>query len=414
MATLQPAAAYAQRDSRHECDVVSLVNNEKATASDVQKALEENAPKSPNDNGLPRFTIIGKDGMFYMGIGAQFLGEAMMDWGDYMPSPVLFIPSALQAKSPGNGASTRFGWQTSSIYLNIVALPATENQIGLFFKGTFLGNNNNFTVYHFYGKYRGLTAGYTYSAFTDTEAQPMTLDFQGPDGYPSQTLFTAYWTQKFGNGFSGTIGLDSPQTGITTDATTGPVSQRIPSIPLNVRYAWHEGTSHVRLSAIYRPMQYRDLRSEKNRTISGYGIQLSGMTKIVGPLSVSYNAAYGEGIGSYLQDEEGLNLDAVSVSRPGVMKGVKSMGLTGGLNYAFSPKVSSNLVYSHLTNWLPDGAVTDDTSTYRYGDYVAANVIYNINRFISAGLEYDYGHRKSIGGESLHANRLQCQLAITF
>ena len=95
------------------------------------------------------------------------------------------------------------------------------------------------------------------------------------------------------------------------------------------------------------------------------------------------------------------------------MATVKTLGLTGGLSYAFSSKVSTNLTYSHLVNWLPEGADVSD-SQYRYGDYVAANVIWNINKFVSAGIEYDYGHRKSFDGEGLHANRLQCQLAVTF
>ncbi len=73
----------------------------------------------------------------------------------------------------------------------------------------------------------------------------------------------------------------------------------------------------------------------------------------------------------------------------------------------------TNLTYSHLVNWLPDDAVVSD-SQYRYGDYVAANVIYNINKFVSAGIEYDYGHRKDFNGNGLHANRLQCQFAVIF
>lgn len=89
------------------------------------------------------------------------------------------------------------------------------------------------------------------------------------------------------------------------------------------------------------------------------------------------------------------------------------MGVTAGVNIAVSPKVSANLVYSHLSNWLPDGAVSD-ASQYRYGDYAVANVIYAINNFVSAGVEYDYGHRKSFDNASLHTNRLQVQLAVTF
>lgn len=407
-----PFTVSAQRDNRLDKGVVTVVNSDTADTKIVEKHLKENAPQAPNDNGLPRFAIVGKDHKYYIGIGAQFLGEAVVDFGDNMASSTLFTPSAITLSSPGNRSSLGFGWQSSSIYLNVVALPGTDNQVGLFFKGNFMGNNNSFNCFHFYGKYRGLTVGYTNSLFTDAGAEPMTIDFEGPNGYPYVTLFTASWTQKFTDKFSGALGIEAPTTSLTTARETASVNQRIPAIPLYLQYAWDGGNSHIRLSGLVRPMQYRDLRAAENKTLTGLGVQLSGMTSIVGPLSFNYNAAYGRGISNYLQDDNGLGLDAVATV-PGKMEMVKSLGLTAGLSYAFSSKVSANVVYSHLTNWLPDEAAVQD-GQYRYGDYMAANVIYSINRFVSAGIEYDYGHRKSIDDASLHTNRLQMQLSVTF
>ncbi len=414
VATPFSVSVSAQRDNRTmEKDVTTLLFNDKADKAEVEKTLKENAPQAPNDNGLPRFAIVGKDKDFYLGIGAQFLGEGAFTWGDNISSNPLFTPSTLSPAKPGNGGNTQFAWQSSSVYLNFVAMPGTDNQIGLFFKGNFLGSNNSFNVFHFYAKYRGLTAGYTASAFTDGAAEPLTIDFEGPNGYPYLTLFTAYWHQNFTKNFSGAIGIDAPTASFTPSNSTERVSQRIPAIPLYLQYAWNDGGSHVRLSGLIRPMQYRNLDAGKNKTITGGGVQLSGMSSIVGGLSANFNAAYGKGIGSYLQDDNGLGLDAVATKTPGKMEAVKTLGITGGLSYAFSSKVSTNITYSHLVNWLPDDALVSD-SQYRYGDYVAANVIWNINKFVSAGVEYDYGHRKDFNGLGLHANRLQCQLAVTF
>lgn len=407
-------SASAQRDARHmEKGVTTPLHNDNADRDDVEKRMKENAPKAPNDNGLPRFALVGKNNEFYLGIGGQFLGEGVFTWGDNMPSATLFTPAALTPKTPGNGGNTQFGWQTSSIYMNFVAMPGTDNQLGIFFKANFMGNNNAFNCYHFYAKYRGLTAGYTNSLFTDGAAEPMTIDFEGPNGYPYTTLFTAYWEQNFTKNFSGAIGIDAPRVSMTTGTSTTKVNQRIPAIPAYLQYAWNDGAAHIRLSGIVRPIQYRNLTESANSTLVGGGIQLSGMTKIAGDLSANFNAEYGRGIGSYLQDDSGLGMDAVTSTEAGKMETMKTFGVTGGLSYTFSPKVSTNLTYSHLVNSLPDKA-TVDKDKYRYGDYVAANVIYNINKFVSAGIEYDYGHRKSFDGEGLHANRIQCQLAVTF
>ncbi len=407
-------SASAQRDNRHmESGVTTLIHNENANPDEVEKNMKSNAPKAPNDNGLPRFAIVGKNNDFYLGIGGQFLGEGVFTWGDNNPSATLFTPSSLTPSTPGNRSNTQFGWQTSSLYMNFVAMPGSDNQIGIFFKGTFMGEHDGFKLKHFYAKYRGLTVGHTTSLFTDGAAEPMTIDYEGPNGYPFLGLFTAYWEQNFTKNFSGAIGIDAPTASMTYSATTEKTNQRIPAIPLYLQYAWDGGKSHVRLSGLVRPMQYRNLAESANKAAVGGGVQLSGMTKVVGNLGANFNAAYGSGIGTYLQDDNGLGLDVVATSKPGKMETVKTLGVTGGLNYTFSPKVSTNLTYSHLVNWLPEDAVVSDNQ-YRYGDYVAANVIYNINKFVSAGIEYDYGHRKDFNGVGLHANRLQCQLAVTF
>ncbi len=406
--------ASAQRDNRNmESGVTTPILNDNAKPEDVESAMKSIAPKSTNDNGLPRFAIVGKNNDFYLGIGGQFLGEGVFTWGDNNPSATLFTPSSLTPSTPGNRSNTQFGWQTSSLYMNFVAMPSSDNQIGIFFKGTFMGAHDGFKLKHFYAKYRGLTVGHTTSLFTDGAAEPMTIDYEGPNGYPFLGLFTAYWEQNFTKNISGAIGIDAPTAEMTTSSTTQKVNQRIPAIPLYLQYAWNDGAAHVRLSGLIRPMQYRNLAAGENKTSVGGGVQLSGMTKVVGNLGANFNAAYGKGIGTYLQDDNGLGLDEVATSTPGKMETVKTLGITGGLNYSFSPKVSTNVTYSHLVNWLPDDAMVPD-SQYRYGDYVAANVIYNINKFVSAGIEYDYGHKKDFNGNGLHANRLQCQFAVTF
>ncbi|MDE5839307.1 MAG: hypothetical protein K2H49_00150, partial [Muribaculaceae bacterium] len=49
----------AQRDNRTmEKDVTTLLFNDKEDKAAVEKTMKENAPQSPNDNGLPRFTIV--------------------------------------------------------------------------------------------------------------------------------------------------------------------------------------------------------------------------------------------------------------------------------------------------------------------------------------------------------------------
>lgn len=392
---------------------VTVLNSDTVNSARVEKHFKENAPASPKNSTLPRFAIVGKDHKFYIGLSAQFLGEGVVDFGDEMPSAINFIPADLQPAPRGNRSSLGFGWQTSSVSLNVLAMPGTDNQLGLFFKANFTGGNGNFNVSHAYVRYRGLTAGYNSSQFNDGAATPVTIDNQGPNGYPDISLFTVSWTQRFSDHWSASVGLDAPSVSLSTGATTQEVNQRIPSFPVYVQYGWQGGNSHVRLSGLIRPMQYRNLVGDSNKALTGLGVQLSGIMTVVGPLSVNYSAAYGRGIANYLQDDNGLGVDAVAVETPGELQMTRNLGLTAGISFAITPRLTANASYSHLTNFLPDATV-GQTGQYKYGDYVAANLIYNVNKFLTAGIEYDYGHRKTFDSNSLHANRLQLHLAVTF
>lgn len=410
--------------------VVEVVVGDKGATVNVEEEFINNAPKKRNDNGLPRFAIVGNDNKFYLGVGAQFLGEGVFDFGDPMPSVYAFIPSSIGASTPGDGSQLRFTALTSNIYLNAVALPGTRDRVGLFFKAQINdgGNNYGFFVQHFYVTYRGFQAGYASSLFADGAAMPYTIDDQGPDGSANITLFTANYTVSFAKNFSFAVGVEEP----TADLTTGPgsrtVSQRAPAIPLFLQYAWGDGlNSHVRLSGLVRPMQYRDLLASENKTPLGFGVQLSGLAAVSPAVTLYYDATYGRGIADYLQDNTGLGLDAVpSFEKPGELALMKSMGLTGGLTVNITPRLALNAMYSHVTNWLPDAAClstdvprgeygpTVSPDTYRYGDYVAANLMYTFNKVLAAGIEYDYGHMKMFSGDSRHTNRLQAQLSVTF
>lgn len=409
------AVAQSAKDPYSPVDeeTVTVVVGEKGAAEDVTVSMMENAPKRLNDNGLPRFAIVGHDRAFYLGIGAQFLGEAAFTWGDQMPSTTDFVPASMTPRTPGNGGTLGFSAQTSSFYLNFVGMPNTGNKVGLFFKAEFdNGQNYGIKVSHLYATYRGGIVGYTNSFFQDGAAIPFTIDDEGPNGSVELKTFILGWNQNFTKNFSGGIGLDAPTANMTDGHGVGAVSQRIPAFPLYLQYAW--GASHLRASVLIRPLQYRNLVKQENKGLCGWGVQISGPIQLADPVTLYVDATYGEGIANYLQDTNGLGLDALPTrDGSGVMKPVRSLGLTGGLGFTLTKKLQANVMYSHITNWKNDEAIPV-LDQYRYGDYVAANLFYNVNKIVGFGVEYDYGHKKDFNGNSLHANRLQAQLAVTF
>lgn len=413
LATVCAVPAFAQYDV-DDAPNVTVIVGDKSNPDDVEIEFKENAPVNRRIQGLPRFAIVGNENKFYLGIGAQFLGEGLFDFGDNMPSPVDFTPSSMTRPAPGDGAQTRFTALSSSFYINAVALPGSKDKVGLFFKAKIKdGDSYGFHVSHFYARYRGFNVGLNSSLFQDGAAIPFTIDSEGPNGTADITVFTANYTQDFGKGFSSAIGIEEPTADMTTGSAAREVHQRIPAVPLYLQYAWGGGNSHIRLSGLVRPLQYRDLVADKNRTICGAGVQLSGLVNVTKPFTVYYSATYGRGIADYLQDDKDLGVDAVAEDLTGKCKAMTVFGITGGLSYKLTDHLTFNGTYSHLLNSRPDHT-TVAGDTYRYGDYVAANLFYTFNKILAAGVEYDYGHMAQFNGTNMHSNRIQAQLAVTF
>ena len=124
---------------------------EKNDSSRYYSTLHENAPHIFNEPDVLRFALLGKEGKFYMGIGANIKGVAVYDFGHPVSNPNDFAPSQIPMHiQPGNGAHFQISAQQSSVYLNVVALPGTKNQLGAFVSLNFRGDNYGPLLNHAY------------------------------------------------------------------------------------------------------------------------------------------------------------------------------------------------------------------------------------------------------------------------
>ncbi len=408
------AAVPKKHRVRNPATKVTVVGSHKASADSVKMAFEDNAPDVRNIEGIPRFAIVGNDNKFYLGIGASMRLNAVWDTGDENASVIDFVPASFTAAPEWNRSSLGFSAQTSNVYLNIVALPARKDQFSLFLSLNFKNPNYGVRLSHFYARYRGLTLGYTDSPFVDGDAVPLTIDDEGPNGTTSYSNVTAYWTQDFGKGFSGAAGIDTPSSSITYSTDVEEVRQRIVTVPAYVQYRWNDG-SHVRVSGLFRPMQYCDKLASKNRMLYGWGIKLSGLWGITPKLCAYYDVVGGSGIADYICDGgAGIGADATpSLLQPGFERTTGCWGMTVGLSYEIIRNLTAHGVYSQLHIDTNHRTLSPDTD-YRYGQYVAVNLIYNINPYVTVGMEYNWGKRVATTREKLHVNRLQALFSLSF
>ena len=146
---------------------------------------------------------------------------------------------------------------------------------------------------------------------------------------------------------------------------------------------------------------------------------LSGNLNPVEPLILYMQAAYGKGIGNYLQDIAGQPLSFIPEdSQPGHMTPSPMMGVSLGATYNIGKNGRSMLLCRSQGSECPPYAIAaavspDNINNYRYGFYAAGNVFYNISSYLQVGMEYLYGRRGTWNAGTAHDNRLQMQFMFT-
>lgn len=391
--------------------------NSSELKEDAHKAFTDNAPEGYKDL-VPHFAIFGKKDKFYLGIGGAVKVTAGIDLGDPTGNPNELITSEIETAGVGDHTKFNLSAMQSNLYFNFVALPGSGNQIGAFINMYFL-NNYTPVLQQAYLTWRGISAGYNYSVFSDNGAMPPTIDFEGPNAGTAFPLPTLSYTYKFGRdkAWAVSAGLELSQLSQTNSTRSRTVNQAAPDIPAAIRYSWNSQQDWVRLSAILRNMNYRNVDADKNTDVVGWGVSLSGTSEVVRNLRAYWTGTYGHGIASYIQDLNGCNLDLTPYGNGGGLKATRTWGAFGGLQYNFTPDVYMSASYSHVRNyaspWNGGEPLTFDEA-YKYAQYASGTLFWNITTIITTGVEYLYGRRVNNDGSQAHTNRIQAMLQVNF
>lgn len=381
--------------------------------------FHKNAPEDFQTTGIPHAAIIGHEGKFIIGIGGFIKGVAGIDFGHPIDNPDEFITSQIpMGPTEGDGARFNLSAQQSCLFLNMVLLPGSENEIGAFIEANFL--NGYMPVLQFaYLKYRGFQAGYDYSLFSDPACSPPAVDFEGPCSSTANPVAGMNYTKYLGKAFNWelSIGIELPQYSFTTtDKKTKSVYQRVPDIPLAAKYSWDSGNSWIRASAILRNLYYRNLVRNKNIDKFAYGFQLSGALAFLDNFTFYYQGVWGKGIGSMIQDTAGEGLDMTPVAGGNALKPVMLWGGFLSLQYDITERWTCSATYSHLRTYAKpyyDGTTARD-DLYKYAQYVSANIFFHATSYLDLGLEHIWGRRTDYSGAKAADNRLQACVQLSF
>jgi hypothetical protein len=195
--------------------------------------------------------------------------------------------------------------------VNVIASPSrfnfdlrTPTGVGYmraFIEGDFAGNNNTLRLRHAYGQWRRFIFGQTWSTFSDPDAEPDGIDFEGLNAIVLFRQPQIRWSFPLADRFRMAFALEDPRPDLT--GATG--INQIPDVVTRVRFEPRRG-GHVQLSGVVRQLRGEPLGfPEETVAATGYGINISGRL----PLKLLnerdqflFQHNSGRGLGRYISD----------------------------------------------------------------------------------------------------------------
>lgn len=365
-----------------------------------------------SDPAAPYFLFMSKDSQLAMGIGGCVRMRAWYDWGGAVPangfSPYL-IPMVPDPTNMRKFNTTPSG---TSLFFRVIGRNKKLGEYQLYIEANFNGyGGKDFHLKKAYASINDWTIGYAPTTFSDPSALPPTVDASGPNNKLSSTSVLVRYLHPFARNWTVAASLETPASAMTLTDSTKKVSDWLPDAAAFIQYAWGR-TEHVRLAAIARTLAYRDLIRKKNFNKIGWGLLLSAVGHPIPEVTVYGNVVTGRGFESLCGDLQIGNYDLVpDPNHEGVMYAPWAIGWNLGLQYNFTPNIFASVTFSE-SRYLPRKGTSG--SEYKWGNYLAANVFWNITPRIQCALELDTGERKNINGMHRRAQRVGAMAQFSF
>ncbi|MCH5217111.1 MAG: hypothetical protein J1F07_00930 [Muribaculaceae bacterium] len=365
-----------------------------------------------SDPAAPYFLFMSKDAQLAMGVGGCVRMRGWYDWGGAIPANG-FAPYLIPME-PDPTNMKKFGTTPSgsSLFFRVIGRNKKLGDYQLYIEANFNGyGGKDFHLKKAYATLNDWTVGYAPTTFSDPAALPPTVDASGPNNKLSATSVLVRYLHPFTNRWSIAVSLETPASGINESENTKKVSDWLPDAAAFVQYNWGR-SEHVRLAGIIRTLGYRDLLQKKNFNKIGWGLLLSTVAHPIPAMTIYGNVCGGQGFESLCADLQIGNYDlVVSPNTPGKMYAPWAVGWNLGLQYNFLPNLFASVSFSE-SRYLPEKGT--DGSEYKWGNFMAVNVFWNITPRIQTGLEFDTGERKNIDGRHRRAQRVGAMAQFSF
>ncbi|WP_102408382.1 DcaP family trimeric outer membrane transporter [Parabacteroides bouchesdurhonensis] len=394
-------------------NAIMLVTIDNA-GDEIVKVMNETQPQRFHDPKAPRFILTDQKGRFALGIGGYVKATAEYDFNG-ISDDVDFYPSLIPNRGQTNARNQfQMDATTSTVFLKLVGRTKNLGDFVVYTAGNFRGGDKVFELQNAYASFLGFTLGYDYSLFMDAAGAPPTIDYAGPAGMAFHRATQFRYEHTFMNCLKAGVGVEMTVVDGITNANEHIGVQRAPSVPIYLQYNWNKA-SHLRVAGILRGMSYDNLSADKMESETGWGILASTTFNLGKRVQLFGQGVYGKGISQYMNDISNLNVDIVpDPEKQGKMQVLPMMGWYAGMQYNITRNLFVSGTYSQSRLYSEKDYPQTPSEQYRYGQYLVANMFWNITPNLQAGVEYLRGWRTDFDDITRHANRINLSAQFNF
>ncbi|MEI3155425.1 MAG: DcaP family trimeric outer membrane transporter [Odoribacter sp.] len=371
--------------------------------------MKEAFPLAFKDPAAPRFIFFDDNKNFIFGVGGCVQMNAVYDFNG-LPDYNLFVTSQIKPNGIQPGASYGITLGQSKLFFKLVG-NTNVGKLVSYIEMQFEGPDNTPKLQQAFVQFKGFTLGKAWSTFGDMTSVPTTIDQEGPGSAIEIRQPMIRYTCQFTDNMQGSLALEYAEANYTTGDFTRTIRQKVPDIPLNIRYTMKNG-GHLQAGFVLRNMSYQNAVNDKDKIQTGWGVMGSGTVHLNTNNSVMFQGVYGKGIANYIQDISSLGYDLIpKVDANGKLKAPSMWGIFGAIQHNWNPKLYSSFIYSY-TRMENRGNLAK--TSYKYTQYAGANLLWNFTEFGTTGIEYEYGRRNNFDKHYGNGNRINAMIQYRF
>jgi len=307
-----------------------------------------------------------------------------------------------------SGQGNQFNMNAKGSQLSIdVRAPQIDGSPRFYYQNDFFGSGGgalNFRVRQLYGEIYNWVIGQTYSVFEDPDAWPDTVDYEGPNSAVFARRPVVRYQVPLNKNWELNVGLEEPGSEVDTSIDSDARSvNHVPDGGFNIRFE-DSAIGHVQLGAIFRDIGVKGPIVGDQSTF-GWGVNLSDSFNLTKMDTVQTQVTYGHGLFRYFNDDF-INNDA-AFDQNGELKAIPTFGAMIGYTHKWTDYLRTTASYGYVNL---DNEFSQGPHAYHMTHYGSLNVVWQLRKRLSVGLEALYGHKEEQGGAKGDAFRLQVGL----